>query len=358
MAGIYDCKEKIKKVLMNDRDLTVKVLEEIGCHNIIKYFGENEIRCALPDGDTNTSVKVVLNEYMSSFVFSRSGFEDYKKYDIISLVMFVKKCKFDEAIKFLCSITGVTFDGEFIEYKEFNIIKSIEKQKKKITKKERIITHDKLNNGFLKMFSKKVINEWVEEGIPDFIQSKYNVLLDEKDMRYVIPIYDENWNLVTAKGRTYMPNYKQLGIPKYWYYKSIGAGNNDILYGLNFNLESIKQHNEIILFEGEKSVMKADYYGYDWSASVGKCGINPNLVKKILSLHIKNVVIAFDKDVEYKTVVKEAKKLSLFLNVYIIIDFDNLLGKRKIDGKDNKNAPVDCGKEVWKTLYDKKKKVN
>lgn len=352
MNSIFECKDKIKEILSNDKDMVVKVLEALGCHSFLRDFAKDEIRCALPECENNTSVSILMNEYVNVQVFSRGEYESkYKgKLDIISFTRFILGCGFDDAIKFLCGVIGIDFNGDRVEYHEMKILKVIEKEKRNSYKGTRIIQHEILDVSFLNRFTDTYVQEWVDEGIPIEIQKKYHVMIDEKDMRYVIPIFDKYNNLITAKGRTYMPNFKLLGIPKYWYYKAIGKGNNDILYGLNLNEENIKLKNEIILFEGEKSVMKADSYGYDWAVSVGKDGINPNLVSEILKLHC-NVVIAFDKDVPYKDVLIEAKKLSMFTNVYIIFDDDDLLD---IEVKD---APVDKGKEVWEILYNNKRRV-
>ena len=45
--------------------------------------------------------------------------------------------------------------------------------------------------------------------------------------------------------------------------------------------------------------------------------------------------------------------LSKFTNVYIVYDKDGLLGDKSL-----KNAPVDCGKEVWEKLYAQRIRLN
>ena len=170
---------------------------------------------------------------------------------------------------------------------------------------------------------------------------------DEIGKRWLIPIYDENGNLISIKGRTYSPNWKEMGIPKFLYYFKLGL--NDILFGLNFNKQSILEHDEIILYEAEKSVMASDSYGYDWATSLGKNGINPHLKKKILSLHVSNCVLGFDNDVTIEEAIKEAKKLSKYMNVYIM----------KSNGRlKEKQAPTDAGKETLDYLYNTRVRVH
>ena len=73
----------------------------------------------------------------------------------------------------------------------------------------------------------------------------------------------------------------------------------------------------------------------------------------LLSLKV-DVVIAWDSDVSRsdRDVIDSLNKLKRFTNVYYISDPEKLLG-----GKETKNAPVDCGEEIWETLYRNKRKV-
>lgn len=338
--GIYGCRDVIKSKLKNNKSDVIKLLEALGCHHINDWG--NEIRGALANSTNSTSVSVLICDNMTATIFSRS-----ESGDIFDLIKYILNCNFENAIRFACGILDIEFNGEYIEHKQNPTLKVIEDIKRRDKPKEEIV-HEILSPNFLNMFKKGYVQEWLDEGIPIHIQEKYGVCIDEKDMRWVIPLYDENGNLITCKGRTYMPNYDSLGIPKYWFYKTLGKGKNDILYGLNYHMNKIKDKKEIILFEGEKSVMRSESYGYDWGVSVGKNGINENLVRKILSLHV-DVVIAFDKDVPKSDVMKEARKLTMFTNVSIIIDYDNLL--------DKKDAPVDKGKDVWEVLYQNKQRV-
>ena len=69
---------------------------------------------------------------------------------------------------------------------------------------------------------------------------------------------------------------------------------------------------------------------------------------------IVDIVFAYDSDVDYRkgATKDDIDKLKRVTNVYIIADTDNLLG-----GLEAKNAPVDCGEDVWRLLYENKRKV-
>lgn len=198
----------------------------------------------------------------------------------------------------------------------------------------------------LSKFEKSDITEWINEGIPQKIMDKYGVMLDKKSNRIVYPVYDFDGNLINIKGRTLYDEYKTLGIPKYInYYK---VGDLDYFQGINLKKKLIQQQNEVIIFEGIKSCMKADSYGFYHSVSSETSHLSPYQIKLLLKLKC-NVVIAFDKDKAKEKVIKNAEILKKFTNVYIIYDKNNLLGE--------KDSPVDCGKEVWKTLYEQKERV-
>lgn len=343
-----ESKDLIKDILSNDKDKLIYVLEELGCHKINPNFSDKEIRCALPDGDTGTSVSVNFDEFLGCMVFSRSDYEDYATKDIITLVQFINKMSFGRAIGWLCECLNIQQEQYERNNTNIQLATELRKLKYKKTKQFTNVQHEILSLDVLNKYKQYIVEEWVNEGITEDIQKKYMIHIDEYRKRWLIPIFDDKCNLISIKGRSYLPNIKEMDIPKYWYYYRLGV--NDILFGLNFNKQIIKQRNEIILFEGEKSVMKADSFGYNWCASVGKCGINPHIKRKILELKC-DVIIAFDKDINFKSVYKEAKKISEFTNVFAIVDNCNLLDLT------NKDAPVDKGKEIFDRLYNSKIRI-
>jgi DNA primase len=303
----------------------------------------------LPDGETGTSVSIRLEPHLPCYIFSRGEYDDYEFKDIITLVQFIHKKGFIYSVKWLCSKLNIEYSGEQIkDYQDLDKLRLLKQRKRIKNKLSKLddVQHEILSMDILNKYKPHIVEDWVKEGISNETQVRYNIRIDEKQMRYLIPIYNEDNQLISIKGRTYMPNHKDLDIPKYIYYYKLGI--NDILFGLNLHKQEILNNGKIILFEGEKSVMKAEEYGFYNTVSVGKDGINPYLLKKIRKLQC-DVVIAFDKDVDYKSVLKEAQKISRYLNTYIMIDEKDLL--------DKKNAPVDKGKEVFLELYNNKKRL-
>lgn len=190
-------------------------------------------------------------------------------------------------------------------------------------------------------------SEWIEEGIDPFIMYKYNIRIDNKANRIIYPVYDNDFNLIGVKGRTRYKNYKELGLKKYQNYHKIGT--TDFFIGMKENKESIKLKNEAVIFEGIKSGMKAEAWGYNnWLSSETSC-LNDEQVKILIELKIKNIVIAYDNDVDVEKIKECTKLLKKFTNVYYLVDKNKLLGEKEL-----KLSPVDVGEDVFNILYNEK----
>ncbi|HHL2033741.1 toprim domain-containing protein [Clostridium perfringens] len=109
------------------------------------------------------------------------------------------------------------------------------------------------------------------------------------------------------------------------------------LYGINIAKEDIKKTKEVVLFEGEKSVMKYNsLYDNNNSTAVFGSNISYQQIGLLQSLEVKTVVLAFDKDyegiesseaIEYRQKLdKLVDKLRVHFDVKLIWDNDGLLG--------------------------------
>jgi hypothetical protein len=126
----------------------------------------------------------------------------------------------------------------------------------------------------------------------------------------------------------------------------------DFFVGMKENISNIKQKDEVIIFEGIKSGMKVEAWGYDnWLSSETSC-LNDEQVKILIEMKIKNIVIAFDSDVDVSKIKECTKLLKKFTNVFYINDKKKLLGK-----KEDKLSPADAGKITWEILYGEKVKI-
>ena len=185
---------------------------------------------------------------------------------------------------------------------------------------------------------------------------KFNIRYSVSRNQIIIPHYDINGNLIGIRGRTLneeeaeeFGKYRPIEIEGVEYAHPLSLN----LYGIYENKEAIKRIKRVVLFEGEKSVLKGyNYYGNN-NISLAVCGSHIN--KRQIDLLIKNfdineIIVAFDKEYEtqreyvnYLVRYSEAcKKYKNYCNFSIVMDKNNLL--------DLKDSPIDKGKEVFEQL--------
>lgn len=225
-----------------------------------------------------------------------------------------------------------------------DIRRRCEADKKEVTERK-ILSPSFYDNKF-KMVAGEP-REWLDEGISEEVLRRFNIRIDDHSNRIVYPVYDNDDNLIGVKGRTRFKNYKILGISKYMNYFPLGC--IDYFQGMHENRKNILDKDEIIIFEGIKSVMLMATWGYNNAVSAETSRVSDGQVNNLLRLGVSNAVIAFDNDVSNGQLLSISNKLKRFMNVYIISDINHLLRE--------KDAPVDCGKEVWEKLYESKKRI-
>ena len=169
-----------------------------------------------------------------------------------------------------------------------------------------------------------------------FLDVRYDSFSD----RIVYPIRDLHGHIVNIGGRTLNENYKSLGLRKYTYFSGWGGGMN-VVYGLFENLPDIIESNEVILFEGVKSVMIAREWGIKNCGAILTSHLNPIQANILIGLGVR-VVFALDKEIFAKDD-HNIQKLSRYTTVEYIWDFKNRLKP--------KDSPVDEGLDTFRALY-------
>lgn len=212
--------------------------------------------------------------------------------------------------------------------------------------------HPILPDETLNQFSREEIKEWLDEGIKQEVMDMFGIRVDNIGNRIIYPVYDMDKHLINIKGRTRYENYKKLKLPKYINYYKVGV--MDYFQCLETTLPYIREKNEIIIFESIKSVMKAYGWGYRNCVSADTHNLSDEQISLLVRLNVRNVVFAYDSDVSYwdKKVRDNIDVLRRLTNVYVIEDRKRLLG-----GAETKNAPADCGKDIWEELYFSKRKA-
>jgi DNA primase len=199
-------------------------------------------------------------------------------------------------------------------------------------------------------FEKEDITEWIDEGIEKHILDKYDVRYNKRDNRIVFPIRDNEGNIISIKGRTLDPDFKDkkgFASRKYAYYTPIGT--TYFFFGYYENKEDIEQQNEAIIFEGEKSVMKLEGFGMQNCIASLTHAFTEEQVDALIKLNCRDIIIAWDKVVLTSDIKEQVKRLKKYKNVYYLKDTQQLLKE--------KDSPIDQGIEVFMHLYDNKERI-
>ena len=228
---------------------------------------------------------------------------------------------------------------------------------------EKIVENtSEINPGLLKYFNPLLPLKWAQEGIAPEAMEKYHICMDLSMQKIVIPHYDKDGALIGIRGRTYNwielndgKKYSPIYIENTMYNHPLG----DHLYGLNWNAEAIQRTRKAVIFEGEKSVLKAETYYGENNFTVAACGsaVSDKQVQLLLSLGVNEIIIAFDKEnddspgsersVAYKAKLERiASQFAPYVNTYYIFDRFGLLGP--------KDSPIDRGRDTLEFLLKNK----
>ena len=179
--------------------------------------------------------------------------------DIFTLVQKVLGCDFNEAIKFLAEKLGITYVGERrgikkpIDYEVKQCLQLLEQFSDTI----RPVITPIQNISLLNYFDDKTFYQgWIDEGISIESMQKFGIRWYELEKYIIIPCKDMDGEVIGVRRRALndTPKYMPLIKNEFDYSFSTGA----VLYGLYENKDIISRTNKAVIFEGEKSVMKAD----------------------------------------------------------------------------------------------------
>lgn len=270
--------------------------------------------------------------------------------NIINWMMTFESLSFQKAVEKLSQLAGIDLNS-LKQCEAMSLYKAMYQMRQNRECNKASQSREILKPSSIEQYINEIPEEWEQEGIHPAILKKYNIRIDTTGNRIVYPIYDANGELIGFKGRTRIKQYKELGIKKYQNYQKIGT--TDFFVGMKENVDSIKQHDTVIIFEGIKSGMKVESWGKCdfWLASETSC-LNEAQIRILIQMHIKNVIIAYDNDVPLAKIRKQTKKLQRFTNVYAIYDRNKLLGD-----KSEKLSPCDKGEEIWSRLLKEKLKL-
>lgn len=213
----------------------------------------------------------------------------------------------------------------------------------------------KLDKGILERYlvDTNALQVWVNENISLNTLNKFNIRYDPIDNCIVIPNYDIDGNLISIRGRYLNDGATAKYKPIIYGGKVLSHPSSLSLYGIYENKQYIQQMQKVILFEGEKSVLKFEDCYPNQNCAVATLGknISKQQIELLLKLGVREVILAYDADYndwnslenKRKEYLKLAKGLKTYFNVCILMDLDmNLLGY--------KDSPIDCGKDKFEKI--------
>jgi DNA primase len=346
----------IIKERIYEEGLVEKLLEELECE-YIKPIG-TRYEAQLPDrfhSNNRRSVQVYLTETLPSKVRSKgiSG-------DIYSLVGYILyEVETSEELKdvlhqvkaWICNTLGwhdyLRYEEgddfeEVVEKRDYlSFLRPLQKNRKQ--RKRMQALRDKENI----VLDKEAVFSWfrnipqwnfLEDGINVRTQRIFEVMYDETTERVVFPIYNSQGELVSIKGRYIGTDEWVLDEIKYLYLYSFDKSIE--LFNYHRALPYIKKTGEVIVFESEKSCMKAYQYGSKNCVAICGSELSPVQAHMLIMLGV-NIVFAFDNDMNIEHVRKQTKQIRT-RKCFWIHDSLNLLGE--------KDSPVDKGEFTWKRL--------
>lgn len=257
----------------------------------------------------------------------------------ITLVQYCLKLSTRDAIEYLKKYIG--YDGETVTvFKRMSATSSCKKYAR-IKRTEKTSKSTVLPDDYMQRYECRAdkLAVWEAEGISKESLRKFQVMYDGFSDRLVYPICNLDGKIVNIGGRTLDPQWKEKELRKYCYFYPWGK--LDLIYGLFENMKAILEKQEIVLFEGCKSVLLADTYGIHNAGCLLTSHLNPQQMKILAKLGVR-VVFALDKDVDIRKD-HNIEKLKRYVNVEYVWD--------KNDRLDSKDSPIDKGYEVFWEVY-------
>lgn len=368
MSEINDLKVIKQRLLEEDR--LEELLDQMGCENI-GYEGELVI-AQLPSShksNNKRSVQIRKNESLTSHVRSRGV-----KGDVFSLVSYIVnnipanelQTDLHKAKEWIIEVMGYydILDGRY-EVKENkgkklnSWLKDVKKNRNRLNLDEVKPNHP-INENIVNQYVMNPWYDWIKEGISWQTQKEFEVGYDLWTDRVVTMVRNKDGRLIGVKGRYVGDNQDILDHKKYLYLQRMNKSVE--LFNLHRALPYILKHKKVLVWEGYKSVMKCHDMGLYNAVSIEGDDISPVQASLLKELGIDiEIILCFDKDkmnlvdaesgevCEYPPeIMTQAEQISN-RKVFALID--------KWDILQEKDSPIDCGRERFEGLYKNKVKL-
>lgn len=325
-----------------------EIIERVDILSYISQFCELEER---NDGEY-WGLSPLKEENTPSFSVNvdKQRFYDFssgKGGNVLDFIRQYHKCDFMEGLRILKKYANIRDDDPSTSSQRL-LATSVAKKFKNHQKKEKENKSTILPADYMNRYERNPnkLSVWRDEGITPESMERFSVRYDPFSDRIVYPIKNSDGKIVNIGGRTLDPEWKEKNLRKYTYF--FGWNGGVPIYGLPDNINDIKHANQIILFEGAKSVLLADTYGVKNTGALLTSHLSKDQLKMLIKIGVNEVVFALDKDVDIRTI-DRIRALMAYTNISYIYDKNDLL--------EEKDAPVDRGKDVFLKLLAERRRL-
>ena len=271
-------------------------------------------------------------------------FSSNSRGNIINFIMDFHHVDFRRAVALLKEYANVVED--VTPNVTLPIVRELSRFKTRANQARKSTAHTILDERELEQYRVNEFPWWENEDIDGSVAMAWGCGYDRYKDAITIPVRDNDGNLINILYRNMNPLRKEIGIPKYIYRNKLGA--LDFLWGWSESAQHIAERNEVLLFEGAKSVIKSHLMGHPNAAAIMTSHMSEEQMQ-FLARQGCDCVLLLDKDQTHPERDDHVRKLKRFCRVYVCTDDDDLLGE--------KDSPVDRGYEVFQHILDGRRRV-
>lgn len=243
--------------------------------------------------------------------------------DIFGMVQKVRGCTFPQAVAYVCSTLGIQADevmqDDDIDPWQHELRRWLSNAEP--DEPAELIPYDP---AILSAFDRLYPTDWLEYGITRDSMDKFGIGWYARQACISIPVM-MNGQLVGVRGR--YTRRQDMDKGKYRPLSLLDGTvlkfpSSSCLYGYDQNKSAIEKSRQVLLFESEKSVLKAPSYGINNALAVFGSNISKRHIEMLLALGVNDVVLCFDSDYrqvgddDFKFFVAKMKKLASKLRPY------------------------------------------
>ena len=243
--------------------------------------------------------------------------------DIFGVVQKIRDCTFPQSVDYICSTLGINAT-------ELDIRQDVDNWQRDLRRWLPNADYDEpaeltsYDPAILSAFDHLYPTEWLEYGITRDSMDKFGIGWYARQACISIPVV-QNGQLVGVRGR--YTRRQDMDKGKYRPIAMLDGtvlkfSTNQCLYSLDQNKSAIEKCRQVLLFESEKSILKADSWHIHNALAVFGSNISKRHIEMLLELGVNDVVLCMDSDYrqvgddDFKFFVAKMRKLAGKLTPY------------------------------------------